>query len=1537
MNTAHGNEAAHHIAVVGMAGRFPGAPSVEAFWENLRDGVEGVKFFSDDELRTAGVDSKLLKNPAYVKAKAYLDEAGYFDAGFFGYNPREADIIDPQQRLFLETAWEALEDAGFSPDSWKGHVGVFGGVSMNSYIFNLIFNSETMASVTPYQIMIGNDKDYVATRVSYKLNLKGPSIGVQTACSTSLVAIERACRSLANHECDMALAGAATVNCPRKTGYLYQEGMILSPDGHCRVFDEKARGTVAGEGVGIVALKRLDEAVADRNRVYAVVRGWAANNDGSLKVGFTAPGVNGQAEVIAMAQALADVSPETIRYIEAHGTGTELGDPIEVAALTQVFRASTDKVGFCRIGSVKSNIGHLDSAAGVTGFIKAALCLYHEQIPPSLHFETPNSKIDFANNPFRVNTELYDWPRDDFPRRAGVSSFGIGGTNAHVVLEDAPAREPCGPERSMHLLLLSARTDSALEAATSNLAGHLDTHPETELADAAHTLQAGRHTFDYRRIAVCESREDAIGVLTRRDPKRLLSSHQSAVDASIAFLFPGQGSQHASMSLGLYKTEPTFHQIVDDCSEFLKPQLDVDLRDVLFPVQSNDANNGTGINETVMAQPALFVVEYALARLWMQWGIRPQAMVGHSIGEFTAACLAGVFGLEDMLTVIATRAKLMQAAPRGAMLAVPLSEADVTRRLNGRVSLAAINAPTMTVVSGPVEDVEALENELGSENVSVRRLQTSHAFHSSLMQPAADKFAECVGQFQLKPPNIPFVSNVTGNWIRDEDATDPRYWAGQLRHPVRFADSIHALLEQPDRVFLEVGPGQVLTTLARQSFGRRRGPLALASMRHPLDSSDDSQVLMSAVGRLWLAGLQVDWNGFDANSKRRLVSLPSYPFERQNYFVEPHQASAPTAAPQIHKKSDVAEWLYLPCWKQFTPPNVAGQDLQSAEQVTWLMFADELGLADQLSDRLRASGHRVIAVRPGAEFAKHADDDYTINPRIYKDYVSLFEDFADDSETPKNIVHVWGVTNEDDPHAATSDSFQKTQELGFYSLVYLAQVIERQRIFWPIQITVLSNHLQDISGTETISPDKATVQGPCLVIPQEYPHIYCRNVDVEYRADDNRALVTNLVDELLREPSEPLLAYRGRHRWVQYHEHFRIRAAAEISPHLKKNGTYLITGGLGRIGLVFAKYLSQRLKANLVLTARSEFPEKDQWDERLKTYDPDDFTCQRIRAVQELEQMGSEVLILSADSGSADEMASVVRQSRKRFGAINGVIHAAGIIETTTVHYLIQKDCERHFRAKALGLKVLDEVLEAESLDFVMLVSSLSAVLGGLGFCSYTAANSFMDAYAQRKNQQQDVPWFTIDWDSWSFADETEESEDFGVGATLAQLALTPMEGREVLGRVLSIESPQRIVISTGDLDNRIDQWVRREALASNDEQQAEETSATLHSRPSISSTYVEARNPTEQAIADVWQQLLGIAEIGIHDDFFELGGHSLLAAQVIARLQQRLEATLSIRSIFETTTVAGLATHIEALQMAVGADIHDADSLDEEHEEIEL
>lgn len=1371
----------HGIAIIGWSGRFPGASDVAQLWENLREGRESISFFTREELLAAGVDPALLGQPNYVPAAAVLTDADSFDHAFFGYSPREAEIMDPQQRLFLEACWSALEDAGYEPRSFSGRVGVWAGAGMNTYLLNnVLTRPDLLERVGPYQALIGSDKDFLATRVSYKLNLRGPSVTVQTACSTSLVAVAAGCQSLMNAECDLALAGGVTIRVPQQAGYLHQEEGILSPDGRCRPFDWQARGTVPGSGVAAVVLKRLEDAVADGDTIHAVIRGWAVNNDGSQKAGYTAPSVEGQSEAIVEAMALAEIEPESIGYIETHGTGTRLGDPIEITALTRAYRSQTPKRSFCAIGSIKSNFGHLDGAAGVAGLIKAALAVERGEIPATLHFQRPNPEIAFEDTPFFVNDALRDWKGNGQPRRAAVSSFGIGGTNAHVVLEQPPVPADSGDGPSHALIVLSAKSERALDSMTERLNEALARHPATSIHDVAFTLQVGRTPFEHRRFFVWSDASTAS-----------LTGGRSGVAPesrpSVAFLLPGQGAQYAAMGAELYEAFPIFREELDRCLEILG-RLGVDLRAVLF------SPGDERLGQTEFTQPALFAIEYALARWWMALGVQPEALVGHSVGEYVAACLSGVFSLEDALRLIALRGRLIQRLPAGSMLAVSMTEQDLRPLAGEPLAIAAVNAPAACTVSGPAVAIEELQKALESRGVAARALHTSHAFHSSMMEPMLAPFREEVARITLRAPRIPFVSNVTGTWITADQARDPEYWVSHVRQTVRFADGVAAALEKPDRILLEVGPGQALSSLARQHPAAKERVI-VASMRHAQDDTSDVRVFLGALGSLWLGGVTPDWSALHRSSRRRRIPLPTYPFERVRHWIEPDVEGRPRRR-AIYKRPQMTEWFYVPSWKRTAP----------------------------------------LLARAGAP-------------------VAVVEDAAGLEALP------------DLPPQLVFDA----QGEALPRLVAFIQALSHRARGATVQLAVVTRASRAVTGGEAADPRAAAIFGLCKVIPQEYPNIRCRAIDLEPDQP-----VDVVFDELQDGKGEGVVAYRGGHRWVE-----RFEPVALEWPEILPDGSHvLITGGGGRFGTAAAEHFQRTRQANVSIVDVS----------------------------------------LGVDVTDRAAMRRAIAEATDRFGPVDVVIHAAAVRDDGQYRTLSEETpagFERHLAPKLEGLRVLDELLQASPPRICLITSSLASILGGITLSPLAAADAAVDAFAAQAGR---LPWRSVNFEAWQVVEEGAGL----VGQQQSELMLGTAEVIEALERTMVAPRMPQIIVSTGDLEARLAQWSN--VLDKSDA----EVAAAARTKP-----YRQPSNEVEAKIAEVWQEALGVQPIGLDDDFFELGGNSLVGLQILSRLRGEFQVELPLRSFFEARTVEGMARVVEAERSVDEADLARIESILQEIESL--
>jgi len=1501
------------IAIIGMSGRFPGAKDLDQYWRNLRNGVESISFFSAEDLIEAGEDPNLLDTPNYVNAGGVLDDVDLFDASFFGFSARDSELMDPQQRIFLECSWHALENAGYNPDRYPGLIGVFAGTAISTYLSE-IYASSTFYGLDDFQIILGNDKDHLTTQASYKLNLKGPSVTVQTACSTSLVAVCMACQSLLDYHCDMALAGGVAINMSQRKGYFYQPGGIFAPDGHCRPFDSKGRGIVVGNGAGIVVLKRLSEAIADRDNIRAVIRGFAVNNDGSGKVGYTAPSVEGQAQVIVTAQAMAAVPADSISYVEAHGTATPLGDPVEIAALTQAFRATTKKNGFCAIGSVKSNIGHLDTAAGVAGLIKTVLALEHRQLPPSLNYVEPNPDIDFSQTPFWVNAALSEW-NSSGPRRAGVSSFGIGGTNAHVVLEQAPELEVSAGSRRHHLLALSARTAPALETVTANLVSWMAQQESVPLPDLAYSLQVGRKNFAYRRAFVSDvDTQVASRALGALDQRHVLNSDGQTKQRAIVFMFPGQGSQRINMARQAYDEEPLFREQFDRCARHLIPQLGFDLRRVIYPSRTSREESDKALARTSVTQPALFATEFALAQQWISWGVKPQSMIGHSLGEYVAACLAGVFSWEDAISLVAARGKFMESMPKGAMLAVWLAESEVKSLLHEDLSLAAVNASDSCVVSGPDPAVRAVEGYLLGKGVHCRRLTTSHAFHSKMMEPIVDSFVERVGRLRLRPPQIPYVSNLTGTWISAEEATRPEYWGEHLRNTVRFSNGIDEL-GKDEWLYLEVGPGETLSALVRNSLGKRSGQRVISSF--PANADPELASLLTALGRVWVSGVDVDLSALYAREKRRRIQLPVYPFESLRYWISPTEelAEYEDQAGPLSPSGEVECWFYQPGWKQ-APANLPQDSQDFTPKGTWLIFDERLGLGQALSEHLFANGARVARVVAGEQFALIGSSLYSIRPDRSEDYRALIREVLLEFGTPpQTIVHLWGVETE--PEDNDRESFDHSQYRGFYSLTSLARAFRQQSVTNAIRISVVTTHVQEVRKQDSLLPAKTTVLAACKVISQEHSNISCQNIDLS--PDDlgpagREALLAGLIAELTTERLEPAVALRKGRRWTQTFESIRLPQTGEKCPRLRSGGVYLITGGLGNIGLTVAGYLAREVQAKLILIGRSAFPQKEEWEQFLGR-DPESSISRKVRTLMELEQLGAQVMVASADCGSREGMEFVLAEAKRRFGDIRGVIHCAGNVaaeSAAAIDETDEKSAQLHFRPKVDGVCVLQELFRTHELDFFLLFSSLSAVLGGLGLAAYAASNIFLDSFARQRGRLDSIPWISVNWDAWDFGSDVLSYR------SKRSNAIEPSEGINALRMILD-RAPEQIIVSTSDLQGRFNDWVDLRSLRGG-QQSANIASVHLHDRPQLATDFIAPSTDMERTTAAIWEQLLGVGPIGANDSFFELGGHSLMAIQLVSRLREAFAVEFPIQKLFEDPRVSAISSWVECEMSAAQA-----------------
>lgn len=1543
------------IAIVGMGCRFPGdASTPPAFWELLQNGVDAVRkvpaerwdpdLFYDDDPDAPG--------KTYVRHGAFLNEVDTFDPGFFDIAAREATHMDPQQRLLLEVSWEALENAGIAPNSLvNSKTGVYMGLMNNDYMRFEV--GEIDATNFDYYGDTG-DVGLLAGRLSYVLGLQGPSVVVTTACSSSLVATHLACQALRAGDCELALAGGVNLILAPDANIVFAKLRAMAHDGRCKTFDAAADGYGRGEGCGVIVLKRLSAAQANGDPILGLIRGTAVNHNGPSG-GLTVPNGVAQANLIRSALEMGALDPDSISYVETHGTGTRLGDPIEVRALGRVFGRKRPPDNPLWIGSVKTNIGHLEAAAGVAGLIKTILALQHRQIPPHLHFEDPNPEIPWHELPLTVPTQLQPWPANGAPRRAGVSAFGMSGINAHIVLEEAPHSERTGDDdasgerRPFHLLTLSAKSEAALDQATANLAAYLEVHREADIAEVAHTLQVGRSQFTHRRAVVCRDTADALAALG--DPGRLLEhTLEQEQERPVTFMFPGLGDQYVHVAAQLYRHEAVFRRCVDRCSELLQPILNLDLRELLYPegeggvpagaagpdlrqMLNRPAGNGVTANghsakssplaQTTVAQPLVFVLEYALAQLWRSWGIRPQALIGYSLGEYVAACLAGVFSLEDGLRLVARRAQLIESLPPGAMLAVALAEEDVTTYLDGDLCLSGVNGPLMCVVAGPPGAVAALQNRLQDDDIACRPVQTTHAFHSTMMAPIVAPFRELLQTIEFRPPQLPYISNVTGAWARAEEVTDPQYWISHLQRPVRFADGVQTLWQKGDNVLLEVGVGQTLGSLALQHPARVARPTVLSSLPTVHDRRPDLETMLRTLGQLWLAGVSVEWaaasGGRESASPRRYLALPTYPFERRRYWVKGARPTPPGSNGQPAarvgatplKMPDKADWFYTPTWQRMPLTQAI---VRFDRPRTWLCFLDEQYVGEALVERLRSEGQEVVVVKQGDALQRLADDIYVINPAAAEDYAALIKHLYLINKGPDHIVHLWNVTAETEA-SPTVEAAQQAQKTGFFSLLFLAQALGSQALDESVHVHVVSNNMQDVLGGEGSAPHKAPLLGPVKTMPQEYEQIECASIDIML-STPAATLAEQILAEIMAGAGNNVVAYRGSTRWLPSFAPMRLEDDEQGATRLKQRGVYLITGGFGGLGAALAEGLARRVQARLVLLGRTPLPARAGWPALLANEATPAGVRRRLQQIEALEALGAEVLSLSADVADRAQMQQALAKVHDRFGTVDGLFHVAGVPGEGLMQLKQVEDAVRVLRPKVHGALVLNELLQDEPLEFMVFYSSIVVAMSGLGEVDYCAANTFLDALAHY-NRRRGIPTVSINWGMWQWDDWQSSlvetmSDVYGKLAEARQkYGFSFDEGLEALWRVLGTSLPQ-VMVSSLPLETAANLWHSLTYDGAMQRVQGAED-RQIHPRPQLHTPYVAPGDPLEEQIAEVWAQCLGLDKVGIHDRFQELGGNSLLGIALISRLKEELDVQLSASTLYEGPTVRAMYEVVRA------------------------
>ncbi|NLW47675.1 MAG: KR domain-containing protein [Firmicutes bacterium] len=1415
------------IAIIGMSGRFPGANSIEAYWQNLKNGIPAIRFLDDEELLSRGVDRRSLQKPGYVKVCSMLDDIELFDASFFGYTPREAALMDPQHRIFLECAWEALESAGYSPEKTAEIISVFASATTNTYLlYNLLSNPELLNQLDPVQIDVSNGNDYLATRVSYKLNLTGPSCTVQSACSSSLVAVHMACQNLLNQESDIAIAGGISIDVRQQYGYQYSDGSIVSPDGYCRAFDAEANGTVFGSGVGVVVLRRLEDALAKGDTIFAIIKGSAMNNDGADKVGYTAPGVDGQAAVIAEALSVAGCGAETISYVETHGTGTKMGDPVEIRALSKAFKAqTTTEKNYCAIGSVKTQIGHLAGAAGISSLIKTVLALHYRQIPASLNFKAPNPEIDFLSTPFFVNTELKEW---EHPlRRAGVSSFGVGGTNVHLVLEEAPEVKVTDSVRNCHLLLLSAKTENALTLTREALVESLRQNSGLNPADVTFTLQTGRKDFNYRLFAVFSDLKEAVAILQSGDNSKIVSSFTDLENRPVVFVFPGEDNQEDYIPCGLYEHEPLFKEKYDKCLDILNELLSkTGQPNVRITRQSIYELEGSPILKKIDH----FITEYSLAAFLITIGIIPEAMIGEGVGEYTTACVAGVLSVEQVFLLY-------------------------------------------------------LGQDLSAEN--------------NISEQAHFDFQNAIRELQRNAPKIPFISAISGHWISDSEALSADYWLAVRKTTSQFTSGLLKITDdETEKIFLQIGR----SSLNSDAMTGLKNALIYRTNNDYQGNESDVSSFFHVLGELWLKGVKIDWQGLYINETRRRIPLPTYPFKRERYWIERIQQGAleedarPSIEKNIIKENDPDNWFYFPGWKSSNLPN---KDYVFEQEEKWLVFCDQSPFSSELDRYLKANKQRVILVYAGGSFQTLAKDCYSIHPGQQRDYQALFTTLKDQDVVPSKILHLWSLNNDPDfgkDSLTDTTTFDAFQEKGFWSVIYTAVALEKPSLpDFSYQMWIITDHLLEVENNDIICPEKATLLSPVRVIPIEYPYIDCYCLDLKQTNISSSGVVENvsrIFKEIQTAGSDKIIAFRGKRRWLPNYEQIQLK---ELHKPLRREGVYLVTDDSNGIGLLIAEYLVKTCQAKVILIENKSFPQRGSWS---LWSNKEEIVGNKIQKIIDLEETGR-LQWDCMDLSEYEPVEQLIKQVIESYGALHGVIHGADDFNHTGFYPIQEIDYGKpadYFNLKINSVYHLKKALAPYQLDFLMLISSLAPLLGGLGQIINAAQCSFLDSFAAREGAY----WLSVSWDIWQLTGKNRRLQE-----GIYKDAIEPEEGIRAFQKIITAFTGSRLIVSTTNLQMRILQLGN---VHLNINETEKKSANVKHPRPELKTLFIAPGSETEKKLAAIWENCLGIDKIGIDDSFFDLGGDSLISINVMNEISSAFGRKIPAAILYQKATIRDLS-----------------------------
>ena len=1468
------------IAIIGMAGKFPQCDNILALWENLIGGNELIRFYSDLELEKLGVNPNLIKNKKYVKSAAFLEDSGSFDYSFFGYTREEAMLMDPQIRILHEQAWLSLEDAGYNSFNYSSKIGCYFTAEDNlAWRVHAKF-LENSGKVNPFFLAKISDRNMISTMISYSLNLKGPSYFVDTACSSSLVALHIACRSLLMKECSIALAGGVGISSTTDIGYIYDEGMIYSKDGHCKAFDSDSSGTIGGEGVGVVVLKRLEDALNDRDHIYCVIRSSSANNDGNRKVGYTAPSVIGQYECIRSAHLIADVDPRSISYIEAHGTGTKLGDPVELEALNKAFNYDTTHQ--CGIGSIKTNIGHLGAAAGVAGLIKTALALDNKFIPPSLHFKTPNPEINFKSGPFYVNSELKKW-ESETTRLAGVSSLGIGGTNVHVILEEPPIQSKGSFPKTYQCILYSAKTKSSLEKYQEKLREFFEKNKKLDLSDLSYTLKTGRNNYKYRNFFICK---DNIGAVNQLDRINFQEPFHAKEKRSIVFMFAGQGSQYYKMGKEIYRQYPYFKAIMDSGFEILKAETGVDYQNIIGYNSDSKETENELINDLGYSIPLLFLVEYAFARLLLKFGIKPSNMIGHSFGEYVAACLSEVFSFENGLKIIVKRAHLMNEIERGSMLSVDLSADKIREFIFPDISIAAINTENSCVVSGNIKSIDNFSDILLSKKINFIKIKTSHAGHSQMMDSIMNSFEIELNKINFSEPKLPFLSCITGEPIKNQDAVSPKYWVNHLRHTVRFSKGLDFLLKEGNDIFIEIGSSKTLTSFLRQNINFNPGVVLTAVLKHPKDIEDDTSYLLNSLGTLWGNGVKINWNEYYEGEYRNRISAPTYSFDRIIFpsKVNPMQRFIESGALDLTLESnnEYTEWIYEQGWREIK--NVVFDNVS----FDWtICFLNDNDFSKKLMNELIKENEKVIFIKEGVEYLELADNIIIMDPASIVDYEKLSSGILKKLSGRGRIIHGWCVGKETD---LTLNRNQEIEELGYFSLLNIARTFLEKKTFTSLHLNFLVNDLFTVNGNEDISSIKSTALGALRVIPKEYENVSCKCIEFLMKDFEKNALYRDdLFSKLRITTNETTIALRGKKMWKPFYEKIKVNKES-VEDKIKTNGLYVITGANGGMGKVLSEFLINEYKADLILIGRGE---------------------ENKTMLDNLRRNNNTIHYIQDDLSDENKLKKKV--DILTIKKIDGVFHAAGLGDySSLIVNRTKNDCRSIFLPKVKGTDNVFNVFKNYTPDFIILCSSIASVLAPFGQVAYVAANLYQNFFAHEHNSKTKI--ISIQWDVW---------KDIGMAIAAhnrqtrinsndpLEFGISNKDGINLFMYALNSDSCE-FIVSMSNLD-------ARRAIADKHnlkyffELEQEETTLINHEieRPDIDTSYKEAKSETEKTLCELWKAIFGYEKIGINDDFFELGGNSLKVLTLIKKIHKSFNIEISIGDFFRKSNIEELAKEI--------------------------